>query len=111
MHHRAHARVENHIKALKGSGLERFPYTAWAANEAWLACVLAARILACWLASSHPRRRPHHSNTETLRYRLLHMPGRIVSHARRSRLRLDRAWPWTVDALAGYARLDRLLTT
>ncbi|MCE7884722.1 MAG: hypothetical protein DYH08_12845 [Actinobacteria bacterium ATB1] len=81
--HRAHARVENHIEALEDSGLERFPCIAWAANEAWFACVLAARILTCWLALSHPRWRPHHSDTcDAALYRLLHMPGRIVSDCR-----------------------------
>jgi hypothetical protein len=42
---------------------------------------------------------------KTLRYRLWHTAGRIVHHARRVIVRIDRAWPWTADlitALAGY---------
>lgn len=109
--HRAHARVENHIKALKDSGLERVPYTTRDANGVWFACVLAARTLTCWLQHQILDGDLTTAMPETLCYRLLHMPARIVSHARRLRLRLDRAWPRTPAALAGYDRLDRLLVT
>lgn len=37
---RTHARVEDHIQRLKDSGLERFPFTDWEANQAWLQTVL-----------------------------------------------------------------------
>ena len=40
---RAHARVEDHIRRLKDSGLERFPFTDFEANQAWLQTV-------CWAA-------------------------------------------------------------
>jgi hypothetical protein len=43
---RAHAHVEDHIQRLKDSGLERFPFTGWAANQAWLQTVMWASDLA-----------------------------------------------------------------
>ena len=41
-HMRAHAHVEDHIKRLKESGLERFPFTKIGANRAWLQTVCVA---------------------------------------------------------------------
>lgn len=40
--HRAHARVENHIRHAKGTGLGRFPSREFAINTAWLTCVVLA---------------------------------------------------------------------
>jgi hypothetical protein len=47
-HMRAHAHVEDHIKRLKDSGGQRFPFTANAANAAWLAIVCLAEALVRW---------------------------------------------------------------
>ena len=38
-HMRNHAHVEDHIKRLKDSGLERFPFTNLDANRAWMQIV------------------------------------------------------------------------
>ena len=38
-HMRDHAHVEDHIKRLKDSGLERFPFTDLDANRAWMQLV------------------------------------------------------------------------
>ncbi len=103
--HRGHANVENRIKAAKDTGLERLPFTPFAANAAWLenilvACLLlaAARVLLLEgeLASAEPRR---------LRYTLLHSAARIVRRARRTILRLPTGWPWTPQLLVAYQRL------
>lgn len=73
---RAHARVEDHIRRLKASGLERFPFTNLDANKAWLATVGWAADLVRWfqllcltgpLAAAEPK---------TLRWRLWHTPAR-----------------------------------
>jgi hypothetical protein len=45
---------------------------------------------------------------KTLRYRLLHVAGRIVHHARRTILRLQRSWPWASELAAAFARLRAL---
>ena len=43
-----------------------------------------------------------------LRYRLLHVAGRSVRHARGVRLRLPRSWPWAQTLASAFARLQAL---
>jgi len=103
--HRRHGEVENRIRNAKDCGLERMPFTSFDANAAWMEMVLAACDLLVWcqqllldgaLAVAEPR---------TLRYRLLHVAGRLVHTARQVWLRLPDHWPWTADLLAAYRRL------
>ena len=103
--HRRHGEVENRIKNAKDCGLERMPFTSFDANAAWMEMVLCAADLLVWcqqvlldgeLAVAEPR---------TLRYRLLHVAGRLVHRARQVWLRLPEHWPWTTDLLDAYQRL------
>ena len=103
--HRRHGEVENRIKNAKDCGLERMPFTCFDANAAWMEMVLAAADLLAWcqqllltgeLAVAEPR---------TLRYRLLHVAGRLIHQARQVWLRLPEQWPWSSDLLAAYQRL------
>jgi hypothetical protein len=108
---RTHARVENRIKDLKDTGLGRLPFGAWAANLVWFELVLLAGLLLAALrahidddhdlARAEPRR---------LRYALLAIAARIVRHAGRVELRLDRTWPWTPVLLGVHRRLDLVAT-
>ena len=45
---------------------------------------------------------------KTLRYRLWHVAARVVRHARRTILRLQRSWPWAVELARAFARLRAL---
>lgn len=103
--HRSRAAIEDSIRCAKASGLRNLPFHGFAMNEAWLEFVLIACDLMAWsrmlllegeLASAEPKR---------LRYRLLHVAGRIVAHARRIRLRLPARWPWADALAAAFARL------
>lgn len=103
--HRAHARVEDRIRCARDAGLKNLPFSAFEANACWLELVLCAQDLICFtqrllldgeLASCEPKR---------LRYRLLHVAGRITRHARNTRLRLPRSWPWATALLAAFTRL------
>jgi hypothetical protein len=105
---RAHARVEDHIRRLKASGLERFPFTDLDANQAWLATVAMAADLVRWfqllcltgpLAAAEPK---------TLRWRLWHTPARVIRKARRHVIRLLDGWPDTTEILAAYQRIAAL---
>ena len=105
LRHRRHGQVENRIKNLKDCGLERLPFTSFAANAAWMEMVLCAADLLAWtqtllftgeLAVAEPR---------TFRYRILHIAGRLIRSARRTWLRLPEHWPWTGDLLDAYRRL------
>jgi hypothetical protein len=51
------------------------------------------------LASAEPK---------TLRYRLLHVAARIVRHARRTILRLQRTWPRAAELARAFTRLRAL---
>jgi hypothetical protein len=85
LRHRRHGQVENRIKNLKDCGLERMPFTSFTANAAWMEMILCAADLLAWtqtllltgeLAVAEPR---------TLRYRLLHIAGRLIRSARQTR--------------------------
>jgi hypothetical protein len=43
-----------------------------------------------------------------LRYRLLHVAGRLAFHARAAMLRLQASWPWARYLAAAFARLKAL---
>ncbi len=94
-YHRAHARVELAIKDLKNNGLRHCPSGQFTANAAWLACAALAHNIARWTArigrAQHPRQL---TAAAGVRNRLLNIPGRIVNHSRRHRLRLPANWPW-----------------
>ena len=102
---RAHAHVEDHIRRLKASGLERFPFTALAANQAWMATVCFAADLVRWfqllcltdaLAAAEPK---------ALRWSLWHTPARIVRRARQHVVRLLDGWPTADQLLGAYGRI------
>jgi hypothetical protein len=108
LRHRGHGNVENRIKNLKDTGIERMPFTSFNANAAWMEMTLAAADLLVWtqricftgeLARCEPR---------TLRYRILHIAARLIRSARRVELRLPVNWPWSRQLLRGYMRLDIL---
>jgi len=105
---RAHAHVEDHIQRLKDSGLERFPFTNWDANQAWLQTVMWAADLASWfqllclvgpLAWAKPRR---------LRWTFWHAPARIIRTARRDVVRILDGWPTAGDIVAAYRAIAAL---
>ena len=45
---------------------------------------------------------------KTLRYRLWHVAARVVRHARRVTIRLQRTWPWATALAAAFTRLRAL---
>jgi len=105
---RAHAHVEDHIQRLKDSGLERFPFTDFEANQAWLQTVLWAADLVAWfqllcltgpLARARPKR---------LRWTLWHAPARIITTARRDIVRILDAWPTASNIIAAYQNIAAL---
>jgi hypothetical protein len=108
LRHRQRARVEDRIRAAKATGLQNLPFDRWRRNQVWLELVLCAQDLTCWtqallldgaLAVAEPK---------TLRYRLLHVAARVVRHARRLILRLQRSWPWAVQLARAFTRLRAL---
>jgi hypothetical protein len=105
LRHRRHGQVENRIKNLKDCGLERMPFTSFAANAAWMEMVLAAADLLAWAQTLLFTGELRVAEPRTLRYRILHIAGRLIRSARRTWLRLPEHWPWTGDLLRAYQRL------
>jgi hypothetical protein len=106
--HRQHAHVENRIRDDKDTGLQKFPFKEFALNEVWLQIVMLAHDLIVWtqalvldgeLAKAEPKR---------LRYRLLHVAGRLAFSGRRAKLHLQNTWPWVTELVAAFERLKAL---
>ncbi|MDQ2897373.1 MAG: IS1380 family transposase [Actinomycetota bacterium] len=105
---RQRARVEDHIRNDKDTGLAKLPFRDFQMNQVWLCLVLIAHDLIAWtqallltgaLSKAEPKR---------LRYRLLHVAARLAFHGRRARLRLQRNWPWAGELAAAFAKLKAL---
>ena len=103
--HRAHARVEDRIRHAKDSGLGRFPSREFAINQTWLALTMIAADLVAWLKMLALDGDLAKAEPKALRYRLLHVPARLVHGARRRRLRLPKTWPWVEHLVAAFARI------
>ena len=105
--HRDHAQVELVIRDLKDAGLAHVPSGKTYANMAWLVLASLAHNLQRWVAilGLGERRITQH---RTIRTRYLAIPGRLVTHARRWRLRLPAGWPWRERFLAAIERLRAL---
>ena len=106
--HRQHAHVEDRIRDDKDTGLAKCPFKQFQLNEVWLEIVILAHDLIVWtqalaldgeLAKAEPKR---------LRYRLLHVAGRLAFSGRRAKLHLQRTWPWATELADAFARLKAL---
>ena len=106
--HRAHARVEDRIRAAKATGLLNLPCRALPENRAWLELVLAAADLLAWTGALCLTGSLRRAEPKALRYRLLHVAARLVRSGRHHILRLSATWPWTTDLHAAFAALDGL---
>ncbi|BCW70729.1 hypothetical protein NicSoilB8_17730 [Arthrobacter sp. NicSoilB8] len=76
--HRNHAIIEQVNADLKDSALAHMSSGVFPANSAWL------------LAAGPFRK----ARTGTIRRKLIHVPARIATSARKTRLHLPEAWPW-----------------
>ncbi|HET6481781.1 MAG TPA: IS1380 family transposase, partial [Actinoplanes sp.] len=87
--HRNHAGVETIIKDAKNLGLQRLPSYYLAFNQAWCIAVAIACDLLAWLRllTLDHHRKLTKATPDTLR-NLLHVPARLIRHARRRLIRL-----------------------
>jgi Transposase DDE domain group 1 len=93
--HRRHAICEDTIKDLKyGVGLNHLPSGRFAANAAWMVFNLVAHNLGRWTERIGMGNQAAPLTTKTLRTRLLVLPGRITTSARKQTLHLPTRWPW-----------------
>lgn len=91
--HRKHARIEQVNADLKDSALAHLPSGKFAANSAWLVAAVIAynltRTAGVLAAGAFTKAR-----TGTIRAKIINVPARIASSARRQQIHLPRHWPW-----------------
>jgi Transposase DDE domain group 1 len=108
LRHRQRARVEDRIRAAKATGLRNLPFDLLRRTRVWLELVLAAQELCCWTQALLLDGELAVAEPKTLRYRLWHVAARVVCHARRVILRLQRSWPWAAQLAQAFIRLRAL---
>jgi hypothetical protein len=91
--HRGHAIIEQVHSDLKNSALAHLPSGRFAANSAWLVLAVIAFNLARAAATlTGPALAK--ATTATIRRKLITIPARVASSARRVTLHLPATWPW-----------------
>jgi hypothetical protein len=102
--HRHHAVIEQVHADLKNSALAHLPSGVFTANAAWLVLAVMAFNLtraAGTLAAPDLAK----ATTATLRRKLITVPARVASSARRSTLHLPKSWPWEAAWTALFDRV------
>lgn len=108
LRHRRRARVEDRIRCAKDTGLENLPFRDFGPNEVWLELVLISQDLFAWAQGLLLDGELRLAEPKRLRHRLLHVAGRLVRSGRRTKLRLQRDWPWAEALVAAFTRLRAL---
>jgi hypothetical protein len=113
--HRSHATVQDRVRTNKAMGLTNLPSQSWTVNQGWVLAANIAADLAAWtrLLGLHDQPELAHAEPDTLRYRLLQLPAKLATHARRRTLTISDTWPWAeafpaLLATPRPARLDDL---
>jgi len=103
--HRAHARVEDRIRVAKDTGLGRFPSRDWAINQVWVQLAAIAADLTSWLQLLALDGGLAKAEPKLLRFRILHVPARLVHSGRQRQLRLPAGWPWAAPIMTAFAKI------
>lgn len=103
--HRLRARCEQQIAVLKDTGAAHWPYQSWQGNNNWFHVALLAQTILSWVAHGGFTGSTAKARPKTFRYRILDVPGRIVTHGRQAVMRIARSWPWAHDIVTAYMRL------
>jgi hypothetical protein len=108
--HRQHAVVEDGVRTAKSMGLRNLPSKTWVVNCGWVLAASLAADLAAWcrLIGLYDCDDLKDAEPDTLRYRLLSLPARLVRHARARVLKISRTWPWKEAFLTCWQRLCAL---
>ena len=106
--HRAHAHVEDRVKAIKHTGMGRFPSREFAINQVWLQLALTAADLIAWTQTILLHGVLAQVEIKQLRYKLLHTAARIVRGQRKVRIRIDTSWTWAGELAAAFTRLAEI---
>ncbi|QYC45156.1 hypothetical protein Nocox_38030 [Nonomuraea coxensis DSM 45129] len=96
----------------KAMGLRNLPSKTWNVNLGWVLAADLAADLDAWtrLLGLHDDPELARAEPQTLRYCLRHLPGKLVTHARRRILKISNTWPWKTAFLTCWQRLCALPT-
>lgn len=102
--------AEHSVRTGKAMGLTRLPSQTWKVNVGWVLAANIAADLHAWTRLLGLADDPDIAAAEpdTLRYRLWHLPARLVAHARRRILKIPASWPWAEAFTACWIRLTAL---
>jgi hypothetical protein len=103
--HRAHAIIEQVHADLKNSALAHLPSGVFNANAAWLVLAVMAFNLTRAAASATESDLAR-ATTATVRRKLIAVPARVATSARRMTLHLPTAWPWEIAWTALFDRVN-----
>jgi hypothetical protein len=106
--HRDHATVETDgVRTAKAMGLRNLPSKTWQVNKGWVLAANIAADLTAWtrLLGLHDQEDLKDAEPDTLRYRIWHVPARLVRHARKRILKISPDWPWKNAFLICWQRL------
>ncbi|MDP9823257.1 hypothetical protein J2S59_003066 [Nocardioides massiliensis] len=103
--HRQHAVIEQVHADLKGAALAHLPSGVFTANAAWLVLAVIAFNLTRAAASLTDQQLAK-ATTATLRRKLIIVPARVATSARRIALHLPHAWPWESAWTALFDRVN-----
>ena len=109
--HRDHATVETDgVRTAKAMGLRNLPSKAWQVNKGWTLAANIAADLTSWarLIGFHDQPELKNAEPDTLRYRIWHLPARLVRHARKRNLKISPGWPWNNAFITCWNRLCAL---
>ena len=86
------------------------PSKTWVVNCGWVLAANPAADLSVWcrLLGLYDQDDLQDAEPDTLRYRLLNLPPRLVRHARARVLKISRTWPWKKAFLTCWQRLCAL---
>jgi len=103
--HRGHAIIEQVHADLKHSALAHLPSGKFTANAAWLVlAVMAFNLTRAAALLTGPALAK--ATTATIRRKLITVPARVASSARRVTLHLPAAWPWETAWTALFDRVS-----
>jgi hypothetical protein len=106
--HRARAHVEDHIRNDKDTGMRNLPFKDFEHNRIWLQVIQIAHDLLAWMKRLLLTGKLARCEPKRLRYRILHVAGRLAFHARSATLRIQAGWPWATELTKAFERLAAL---
>jgi hypothetical protein len=102
--------AEHGVRTGKAMGLAKLPSKMWNVNAAWMLAANIANDLHAYTRLLGFAGNPdlERATPDTMRFRILHLPARLVHHARTRTLKIPPNWPWARAFLDAWNRINAL---